>query len=145
MSTADELLRVARENGPALRESDPQVWESLGARLAQELSADSAQAVIVRHEVPNALLGHVVARELGVPLVTVADDEGVLYFSTDFAADCKRAAIVTVVPEAYPSVSALIAAIRSKDVQVTSIGTVLPDDAHLIPPHVPTRCLDDGR
>ncbi|KAB1657679.1 hypothetical protein [Pseudoclavibacter sp. CFCC 11306] len=143
MSTADELLRVAREESPALEMADPQIWEALGARLAQKLRVDNAQVIVVRHEVANALLGHVVARELGIPLITVADDEGVLYFSTDFAADCERAAIVTTIPEAYPSVSALISAIRSKNVQVTSVGTVLPDDAHLIPALVPTRCLED--
>lgn len=58
--------------------SDPAATEALGRSLAARLCSDEVDVVLVENEVPSLVLGHVVARELGVRLVFAFDDGGLL-------------------------------------------------------------------
>ncbi len=50
--------------------------EKLGRELAKRVNGQRATVVIVGESTEDAVLGHIVGRELGVPVVRIYDEEG---------------------------------------------------------------------
>lgn len=66
---------------PAFDVSDPASTEALGRWLAAQVGEQPLDAVLVQDDLPSLVLGHVVARELGVGLIYAFDDGGLLQAS----------------------------------------------------------------
>src|SRR5262249_55474451 len=87
-SLGDDTMKTAVENAvvetaaslgvQARSVQDPSVVEAIGRRLAERLSTPGVGAVVSWDDLDDAVLGHVVARELGGQLSYAYVDEGIL-------------------------------------------------------------------
>lgn len=72
----DERTHADLRLGDALSLADSATLDRLGSALAARYRGDSIQVVVSPGAYRDLLLGFIVARELGVPLVTVSDEDG---------------------------------------------------------------------
>ncbi len=72
MKLADRLVGLPKYNGLA----DPVGAEVLGSELATLLGDLQASVVIVWENVEDVVLGHIIGRQLGVPVIRTYDEEG---------------------------------------------------------------------
>jgi len=56
--------------------SDPIGTEKLGRRLAKLVDEPPPSVILVGDTTEDAVLGHIVGRELGVPVIRIYDEEG---------------------------------------------------------------------
>jgi adenine/guanine phosphoribosyltransferase-like PRPP-binding protein len=91
-SAADPQLatRPAKYNGLA----DPDGAEALGRELASRLRDLSPAAVVIWEEPEDVVLGHVIGRELGLPVVRAFDADGLVGHSSGLP-ESPRAILVT--------------------------------------------------
>ena len=68
----DGLARLPKYNGLA----DPVGADELGSELAKLLGGLQASLVLVWENVEDVVLGHVIGRQLGVPVIRTYDEEG---------------------------------------------------------------------
>lgn len=73
---------------------DPEGAEALGVRLADEVQGRGANAIVVWSGTTDAVLGFIVARRLGLPVVRFVDDDGLLEIHGAFP-PTPRVALVT--------------------------------------------------
>lgn len=59
-----------------LNTSDPASAEKLGIELARRVDGKRLSVVLVSQTTEDAVLGHIVGRELGVPVIRIYDEEG---------------------------------------------------------------------
>ena len=73
---------------------DPEGAEALGIRLADEVRGRGANTIVVWSGATDTVLGFIVARRLGLPVVRLVDDDGLLEIHGAFP-PTSRAALVT--------------------------------------------------
>jgi adenine/guanine phosphoribosyltransferase-like PRPP-binding protein len=73
--------------------ADPSGAEELGAYLAEALRPSAPAVVLIWEDPEDVVLGHVVARELGLRVVRVYDADGLVGHSADLP-DAPRCALV---------------------------------------------------
>ena len=99
---------VARRYDPLL---DPEGAETLGHLLAEAVRERGANAIVVWSDATDAVLGFIVARRLGLPVVRLVDDDGLLEVHGTFPPST-QAALVTDVVHADHLVTAIAAVTR---------------------------------
>lgn len=102
----------------------PAVAEILGKELATVITAANPDTVIVWDQVESAVLGHVVARELGADLGYAFSVEGSLGLSGHLAGG-SRAVVVSYDWTELHGLDALVRFVQSQGAVVTGIGSVL--------------------
>lgn len=78
MTSIAEALEEIQKASAAERSAVPAAVEIVGSALAEQLKAKDATAVVVRDDIDDAVLAHVVGRELGVDIIRVYEEEGLL-------------------------------------------------------------------
>jgi hypothetical protein len=102
----------------------PVVAEVLGRNLAAELHERRPGAIVVWDQVETAVLGHVVARELGANLVYAYSVGGALGISEGLVAGA-RVVLVSYDWSEDPGMSALTRFVESQGGTISGIGSVL--------------------
>lgn len=129
MSTTDEqVFEIARELTQAsawaadtTRES-PAVAEVVGQSLATALRPFAPDTVVLWSEPRTAVLGHIVARELGAKVIYAYSDEGILSLSAALGA---RIALVDYEWDPYPGLVPLLRMVQGRSTVVV-VSSVLP-------------------
>ncbi len=140
---ADEITNrsssARREaDGRGVSLHDPQRIEALGHGLANLIAARAERrpdAVVVWERPETAVLGHVVTRELGVPLTLAYADEGLLGITAAMGGT-SAVAVVSYDWTEYPGLPALIEFLAQSGTAVVSVASVLEAPAgagHLSP------------
>jgi len=132
--------RVGSGHAPATLQ-EPVVPESLGEWLAAELRRFEPRTIVLWSDVEAAVLGHVVARELGARVVHAFADEGVLTLNA--ATDPgENVALVAYDWSGRPGLGALVQLVQNTRAVVVAAGSVLATEhGH---EHVPAITLDPG-
>lgn len=123
------ILEIARNVAQVERAHEivslqtPAVAEILGKELAKVIATDP-DTVIVWDQVESAVLGHVVARELGADLIYAFSVEGSLGLSRALAG-ASRAVVISYDWTELHGVDALIRFVQSQGAVVTGIGSVV--------------------
>jgi adenine/guanine phosphoribosyltransferase-like PRPP-binding protein len=87
-------LTVAARPGKYSGLADPEGAETLGRELATRIRELGPAAVIIWEEPEDVVLGHVVGRELGLPVVRAFDADGLVGHSAGLP-DAPRAVLVS--------------------------------------------------
>ncbi len=106
----------------------PGVAEVLGKELARVLAPSAPDTVLVWDQVESAVLGHVVARELGADLIYAFSVEGSLGHSGDLA-QSTRTLLVSYDWTELHGVDALVRFAQSQGADVVGIGSVVATPA----------------
>lgn len=109
----------------------PAVVESLGRALAAQLSEMSIDAVVLWCDPRAAVLGHVLARELGAEVIFAYSDLGILSLSATPGPGA-RAVLLDYVWEPDPGLVPLLTMVRHS-AEVAAIASVLPPPISLGP------------
>lgn len=124
------LLELARQTASEQESrhikspQSPVVAEVLGRSLAAVLKAAEPETAVVWDQIENAVLGHVVARDLGIDLVYAFSVEGSLGFSSSL----EKGSRVVVISHDWTELhglEALVRFIQAQGAVVTGIGSVL--------------------
>ncbi|MEU5852266.1 hypothetical protein [Saccharopolyspora shandongensis] len=118
---------------------DPAVPEVLGTRLATELRRFQPQTVVLWSDLATAVLGHVVARELGAQVVYAFADEGVLTLEGTMSAG-EQVALIGYDWPTRPGLDALVRLVRNSGAVVAAVGSALAAQHE----EVPVVVLDPG-
>jgi len=93
-ATTEQLaIRPAKYSGLA----DPDGAEELGRALAERIRALAPAAIVIWEEPEDVVLGHVVGRELGLPVVRAFDADGLVGHSAGLPAAPKVVLVTDVV------------------------------------------------
>ena len=103
---------------------DPALVERLGSALAQALAAQEIDTVVVWSDSRTAVLGHVIARELGARLSYAYSDEGILSLSSE-PGSASRIAVADYEWHPYPGLIPLVQML-SRYGTVAAVASVLP-------------------
>ena len=104
---------------------DPGGAETLGHLLAEAARSGNANTVLVWSEAADAVLGFIVARRLGVPVVRLVDDDGLLEVHGEIVPST-RAALVTDVAR-RDRVATAIAAVTRQGGELVIAGALVAD------------------
>ncbi len=122
---------AAGEHLPATLK-DPTVPESLGTLLATELSGFQPQTVVLWEDIATAVLGHVVARELGARVVYAFADEGAL--TLDGPMDLSEpVALIGYDWPTRPGLDPLVRLVQNAGAVVVAVGSVLAGQHQDVP------------
>lgn len=102
----------------------PAVAEILGKQLAKVVTAANPDTVIVWDQVESAVLGHVVARELGADLIYAFSVEGSLGLSGHLT-EGSRAVVISYDWTELHGLNAMVRFVQSQGAAVTGIGSVV--------------------
>jgi hypothetical protein len=102
----------------------PAVAEILGKQLAKVVTAANPDTVIVWDQVESAVLGHVVARELGADLIYAFSVEGSLGLSGHLT-EGSRAVVISYDWTELHGLDAMVRFVQSQGAAVTGIGSVV--------------------
>ena len=69
--------------------SDPAGTEKLGIELARLVDGKRPSVVLISQTVEDAVLGHIVGRELGIPVIRIYDEEGLATSSSPIPSEAK--------------------------------------------------------
>ena len=69
--------------------SDPAGAEKLGIELARLVDGKRPSVVLISQTVEDAVLGHIVGRELGIPVIRIYDEEGLATSSSPIPSEAK--------------------------------------------------------
>ncbi|MEV0052584.1 hypothetical protein AB0H34_19030 [Saccharopolyspora shandongensis] len=137
------IIEIAAGRAPAERTpttlQDPAVPESLGAWLATELRRFQPRTVVLWADIATAVLGHVVARELGAQVVYAFADEGVLTLDGTMNAG-ERVALIGYDWPARLGLDPLVRLVHNSGAVVAAVGSVLAAQHE----EVPVVVLDPG-
>lgn len=121
LTNGDVSLQAPREH--------PGVVEAIGRALAGVLEPHAVDAVILWSDPHTTVLGHVVARELGVDLIHGYADQGILSLSSAPAPGC-AVAVVDYDWPIQPGLVPLLTMLR-RVVTVAAVASVLPTTLHV--------------
>lgn len=114
-------MSAANDTSPTL--DDPARTERVGARLAERLAGKGVTAVVCWDSSEDAVIAHVVARELGVGLRLADEVEGIITLEHPLPDD----ALVALVGEeltARTAVSGLAGVTRHSGARIAAVATV---------------------
>jgi len=92
MSTQDQEAPDVNEE-PATLPVDPKETEKAGKKLAQALGSQSISVVVCWDKAEDAVLAHVVARELGVPVCYAYESGGIMGLESRLPAGASTALV----------------------------------------------------
>ena len=121
---------LTRKGGSLDALADPAATDALAALLADRLRPCELSVVIVWEGLQSVVLGYAVGLRLGVPVVVLSDDEGLVSSSRPIIADT-RVALVAATP-LHPSMTRMATGyLESWDAELVVTATLLgrPDDA----------------
>ena len=95
MSTQDQEAPDVNEE-PATLPVDPKETEKAGKKLAQALGSQSISVVVCWDKAEDAVLAHVVARELGVPVCYAYESGGIMGLESRLPAGASTALVADV-------------------------------------------------
>lgn len=104
---------------------DPVGADALGRQAAKALADTTADAVLVDTDLGSVVLGHITARELGVPAAVVSVDLGLLEIAPPLAAGAKVAIVSRDLPD-YPKLGALCSYLQDAGHPVVGIVSGRP-------------------
>jgi hypothetical protein len=80
--------------------ADPAATDALAALLAERLLPCEPDVVVVWEGLQSVVLGYAVGLRLGVPVVVLSDDEGLVDCATPIIADTRAALVAATTPDA---------------------------------------------
>jgi len=124
--------------GPTLNtDISPPDVEAVGRALAVAVAEHQPDLIAVWHSSDDAVLAHVVARELGASVLRAAELEGVLSFQLDPEPGCRVALLATVWQSAR-RLDALRSLTNTRGLQVATVAAVLRSEPLAALRQVPT-------
>lgn len=96
MSTQDQEAAEVNEDVDATLPVDPKETEKAGKKLAQALGSQSISVVVCWDKAEDAVLAHVVARELGVPVCYAYESGGIMGLESKLTAGASAALVADV-------------------------------------------------
>jgi hypothetical protein len=121
------LLAGGRQSGASTNPfRRPDLVEQVGRRVAEVVSSAGIDVVATWDDIEDAVLGHVVSRELGARnLIVYAPQEGVVEFDAPLGAG-QRVLLLSVGFDRTNSVRAPVALIRSRGAELLRIVSLRP-------------------
>jgi hypothetical protein len=104
--------------------ANPAVTDALAAALADRLQSAQPDLVVVWEGLNSAILGYAVGRRLGVPVLVLTDDEGLVTSATPARSGRRAALVAALTPDA--------AIVRMAGGYLASQGTALTITATLL-------------
>ena len=132
----------AGEVGPYQATSDPSGAEVLGRELAALVADLAPTVVVVWRGVSDAVLGHIVARELGTHVVLTFDDDGLVEHRGPLGAS-ERAVVVADRIDDPAGLAAVITYLEQQGAVVAALGTLVAGPADRLG-HVERRSVLEG-
>lgn len=118
----------AGEHGSYQATFDPAGAEELGRAIAGLVAGAAPTVVVVWRGVSDAVLGHIVARELGTHVVLTFDDDGLVEHRGALGAS-ERAVVIADRIDDPVGLAAVITYLEQQGAVVAALGTVLAGDA----------------
>lgn len=131
-----ELGTDADTYGPTLNtQASPAAVEIIGRALAEVCRDHRPQRVAVWNTSDDAVLAHIVARELGVPVIRAAEVEGIVFFQPAASPGTRIAVIATAwEPRRLQTILSLSASTDSEVVVAAAVvATATLQEAHAVP------------
>jgi NAD(P)-dependent dehydrogenase (short-subunit alcohol dehydrogenase family) len=127
--------------GPTLNTGTaPQAVETIGRALAEELRAHRLDAVAVWDGSDDAVLAHVVARQLDAVVLRASEEEGVVFFTSDVH-DGDRIALLATAWERPRRLATLHALAGNHHLEVVAVASVFAPPSGAEPTELPTLFL----
>lgn len=102
----------------------PVLFDEAGRRLAEQIAGQGAEVVVIWEGMESAVLGHVVARQLGADLVCAYAVQGSLGLSAGIYPGAK-VALVDIDWATDPGLEPLLKLLETRNAEIVGIGSVL--------------------